>query len=80
MKVYATELKNNGEMILVTWPSMKAFSQTESWADDRFINVMTKNDVLAFCSYPYYAGMVIWGDDLIASHNMLHTKYLEITA
>jgi len=80
MKVYATELKNNGELVLITWPSAKAFNKTESWIDPRFVQVVTTAEVIGLYSYPHYEGMVIRGEAHIASHKMLHEKYLEMTA
>ena len=80
MKVYATELKDSGEMVLITWPSAKAFSKTESWIDPRFVQVVTTAEVIDLCSNRYCSGMARWPEVYIASHKMLHEKYLEITA
>jgi len=50
-KVFATYLKN-GEVVLETWSSAKAFQETESWTDDKFILITTSDDFKGKASFP----------------------------
>tara|TARA_R110000782_G_scaffold164160_1_gene256172 strand:- start:1057 stop:1323 length:267 start_codon:yes stop_codon:yes gene_type:complete len=78
MKVFAT-VSNNGDVRLCEWTSKKAFEVNQSWIDPKFINVATTEDLNDY-NFPYEKGAIIYSDEQIASQNLLHKKYMELTA
>jgi len=80
MKVYATSVAPNGDLVLIEWPSIKVFNAVESWCDERFIHINTAKELAEFRSEPFRRGMVIETSLRARSHNRLHAKYLELTA
>ena len=74
MKVFATKVEGE-KVVLVEWPSKKAFETVESWRDPKWISVATSED-LGFYKDPYEAGSVIYSQERIDSFNLMHDKYM----
>lgn len=52
MKIYAV-VEVDGDLEILTWSSMKAFEQTESYVDPRFLRVITRKALIEGYSEPY---------------------------
>jgi len=74
MKVYTTELKD-GEVILNVYPSQKAFRETESWVDPRFINVACTEDLEGY-EFANEKTCIVYTDIEIKSQLLLRDVYL----
>ena len=74
MKVYATKLNSDGDVILIEWASKKVFESGHSWVDPQFISVATTSDLDVY-EFPYEKGMVVYSQDQIDSHNLLNAQY-----
>lgn len=76
MKVYATT-KILGEVTLLEWASKKAFQDAHSWCDPKFINIATTDDLNSY-EFPEKGGFIVYTDDQLASHKLLHELYLKV--
>ena len=77
MRVFATELKESGDIVLIEWKSIKSFEASESWIDSRFIN-----DIKVNFQWPRSESheMVILTENQERSHQIMHEKSEELRA
>mgnify|MGYP003637214172 FL=1 len=82
MRVFATELKESGDIVLIEWKSIKSFEASESWIDSRFINVCTTDDIKVNFQWPRSESheMVILTENQERSHQIMHEKSEELRA
>jgi hypothetical protein len=81
MRVYATELKQSGEVVLIEWASIRAFEHLESWVNPAWVNVATSKDLLEMYCYPYDEdGFIVRSEVSKIGYNLMHEKALELRA